>query len=274
MEQIRECGDSRTDGGVYIEGPGYGPGGRPVEDFLIDPPRPIELAAYGITPVGQHLVEFDGVTHVADVVGETYYPYPWDYVREVGHGSGVSRKTSLGPAQLALLTPGKSRLMLLHRKAWLDNRADVAGLLSAQPAPENLGWGDFGCPQHQQGHGREMLAGWAADDFVAGDLPCCVGLWRFAVDVPGVTAGKVKADKRITATEEIGAGWHVVRRQLACGARWVGYGHADIVPAWRYAIFAVFPITNLVVVDPEGRHTAKAADIDEQAQFDVQTVPE
>ena len=62
----RGCG-YRQPGGAYFAVP-LAPGGRPVEEFLIDPPVVIEdTTRFGLTSVGIAVFERDGVTHL---VGE------------------------------------------------------------------------------------------------------------------------------------------------------------------------------------------------------------
>ena len=112
----RACG-RRIRGGVYAE-TRLGTKGQPIEYFIVDPPRFVDLAALGLTAVGVKLVEVCGVWHVFDVVGQEYYPYPADYVEETQR-KGASRRL---PANLdfAKLSP-ESRLFLIHQKAVIEN---------------------------------------------------------------------------------------------------------------------------------------------------------
>jgi len=112
----RACG-RRIKGGVYAE-TRLSDRGQPIEYFLLDPPRPVDLAALGLTAVGVKLIEVNGIWHVFDVVGQEYYPYPADYIEETRQ-KGASRRL---PANLdfAKLSP-ESRLMLVHQKTVIEN---------------------------------------------------------------------------------------------------------------------------------------------------------
>lgn len=69
--QRRGCG-YRQPGGAYFAVP-LAPGGRPVEEFLIDPPVVVEDAArLSLTSVGVAVFERDGVTHLVDIVGREH----------------------------------------------------------------------------------------------------------------------------------------------------------------------------------------------------------
>ncbi len=112
----RACG-RRIKGAVYAE-TRLGDRGTPLEFFIVDPPRPVDLATLGLTAVGVKLVDVDGVWHIFDVVGQEYYPYPADYIEETRR-KGASRRL---PANLdfAKLSP-ESRLLLIHQKAIITN---------------------------------------------------------------------------------------------------------------------------------------------------------
>jgi hypothetical protein len=95
-----------------------GPGGRPVEEFLIDPPQPAEREALGLGSVGVSLIDVDGVTHVFDIVGREHYPTVAGFVDEARR-LGVSRRVAR-TIDFSRLT-GDSRLVLLHEHAQIAN---------------------------------------------------------------------------------------------------------------------------------------------------------
>src|SRR5205823_14400296 len=106
----RGCG-YRQPGRAYFAVP-LAPGGRPVEEFLIDPPVVIEDAArLGLTSVGMGVFERDGVTHVVDIVGREHYPTVAEFVDEARR-LGVSRRAprTIDYAQIT----AQSRLLLAH----------------------------------------------------------------------------------------------------------------------------------------------------------------
>jgi len=156
----RQCGH-RVAGGAYAE---CRPSeyGRPVEDFIVDPPIPVSLDALGLTAVGVKLIETHGIWHLFDVVGQEYYPSPADFVEEVRR-MGASRRLP-GNLDFSKLTPA-SKLVLIHQKALILNYAQYPWP-SPVPCPKDL----F---DHRQEHLDSMCAGLWWCDFQAapGDLP-------------------------------------------------------------------------------------------------------
>jgi hypothetical protein len=116
----RGCG-YRQPGGAYFAVP-LGPGGRPVEEFLIDPPITIdEPARLGLASVGVALIERDGVTHVVDLVGREHYPTVASFVDETRR-LGISRRAPR-TIDFSLIAPA-SRLLLAHAHADIANAAE------------------------------------------------------------------------------------------------------------------------------------------------------
>ncbi|MDO9130970.1 MAG: hypothetical protein Q7U34_14000 [Anaerolineales bacterium] len=149
----RACG-RRIKGAIYAE-TRLGDHGIPLEFYIVDPPRPVDLATLGLTAVGVKLVEVDGVWHIFDVVGQEYYPYPADYVEETRY-KGASRRLG-AKLEFAKLGP-ESRLLLVHQKAIIANYDQYPqppvvlcpkGLVEHQSAPlpsmcAGLWWHDLG----------------------------------------------------------------------------------------------------------------------------------
>lgn len=112
IPEPRGCGD-RTPGGLYIES-GLGPGGIPLEHFLVDPPLPVPE---GLDLVNKPQIAMDtetGIAHLWLWIGAEWYPYCPDFIEE-SRRLGVSRK--LNPQMdLSQLTPG-SRMILVHPAA-------------------------------------------------------------------------------------------------------------------------------------------------------------
>ena len=139
----RGCG-TRHPGGAYLAVP-LGPGGSPVEAFLIDPPVAVDAQALGLAAVGTTMIERDGgVTHVLDVVGREHYPTVAGFVDEARR-LGISRRISK-TAAFGRLTPD-SRLLLLHPHALIANAAEFPPTGSRCPCgvEEHLaeGFGDM-----------------------------------------------------------------------------------------------------------------------------------
>ena len=112
----RGCG-YRESGGAYLAVP-LGPGGRPVEEFLVDPPTVVDQAKLGLHAVGITLVERDGVTHVLDIVGREHYPTVAAFIDEA-RTMGISRRASAN-TDFTRITRD-SRLLLLHADAEIAN---------------------------------------------------------------------------------------------------------------------------------------------------------
>jgi hypothetical protein len=108
----RGCG-YRQPGGAYFAVP-LGTEGRPVEEFLIDPPIVIDPARLGLASVGVTLIERDGVMHVLDIVGREHYPTVASFIDEARR-MGVSRRAPR-TIDFTRITPS-SRLLLAHAHA-------------------------------------------------------------------------------------------------------------------------------------------------------------
>jgi hypothetical protein len=116
----RGCGD-REPGGVYVES-GLSSRGRPLEEFLVDPPLPVPEGLdlvnkpqiwQRMLPSGEPAQDVDGLP-IFDLliwVGAEFYPYCADYLEEVRR-FGASRR--LNPnIDLSLLSKS-SRMILAH----------------------------------------------------------------------------------------------------------------------------------------------------------------
>ena len=121
----RGCG-TRVPGGCYAE-VGMSRDGLPLEAFLVDPPAAWDRARFPLPSVGVTLVHdaASGVYHIFDVVGRQHYPNVCDVLEE-GRQFGFSRRIGTG-AKFELLS-ARSRLVLLHERAYLGNWRDYARL--------------------------------------------------------------------------------------------------------------------------------------------------
>ncbi len=115
----RGCG-VREPGAAYLAVP-MGPGGAPVEAFLVDPPTVVDAASLGLSATGIKLIAREGITHVYDVVGREHYPTVAEFVDEV-RVMGVSRRIASN-TEFARLTSA-SRLFLLHEHAGIANACE------------------------------------------------------------------------------------------------------------------------------------------------------
>ena len=158
----RLCGPGRTAGSLYAEC-GLSLAGQPIEQFLLDPPTPIDPDQLGLTAQGVTVfTDEHGVKHVIDWVGSSHYKNVACFLEEA-RVMGVSRKIPV-TTQLDGLTPD-SKLFLVHAHASLDNIADLGPTSAAR------------CPNGRHRPGE----------------PCCAQHWI----TPEVT---LAPDTRVTAT--------------------------------------------------------------------------
>jgi hypothetical protein len=229
-----------------------GPGGAPIEDFLLCPPQIIGeqsadrqsisvLSGEGdgsqvirVTPRGVRLVQVGGIWHIVDWVGSKFYKNVADFVEEVKR-FGLSRRL---PSNLdyGKLT-AESRIMLLHSRAWITN----------YPEYENywvdLGKGYMPCPKHPPVHkfGDEM----------------CAGVWWQDIDFP-----YYPAQFGPTVTVKMPSFEYMAVPR-----------HKMIKPQYKVAAFAVFPIHRLAVVrDNDGGQHEQNADKARKAGLRVDVV--
>jgi hypothetical protein len=102
--------------GIYAE-TRLSPFGEPVESFILCPPKPIDIKAWGLAPRGARLVELEGVWHIFDIVSKSDYRAA-DYVEETGV-KGASRRLSSKLDFAKLSTT--SRLIIIHEQAIIEN---------------------------------------------------------------------------------------------------------------------------------------------------------
>ena len=237
---VRGCG-SRSQSGLYIE-VGLGPGGRPIEHFLFDPPilvrddrtfpTPMQGMALTMTP--------DGVWHLIDRIGTGYYPYASDFIEE-GRRLGISRRvqknlkiTVKGEVRngFDLLTKD-SRLFLAHDRAYLSNWQDVE--LPGNPVGDDSLWH---CPIDNQAHYKTLSEG-----------PCASFYWQ--THEPGFPPDGHTFDG---ANEN--SGW----RHMPGFDYRVDFNYGQIKPEWGgSALIAAFPITCLTIIHgPETKQLLEA----------------
>lgn len=241
----RGCG-TRVAGGVYIVVE-PSKNGRPLRDFLLDPPIPIpDPEAMGIAPVGTSIARFGGREMVVDWVGSKHYPNVADFVGEVAR-FGLSRRVSLRRA--AGITPGMP-LAVMHARAVLDDRAIPIYWQNIVDHP--AGWDGprifkGGC---QKGHEE------------AGEM--CAGLWW--EDVSGGEA-ILDPDLPYRSVERTLPSFDYRARREPDAADGGLYS-----PGYRHipGIFALFPIRSIDVIrDKEGGTHQDALDALDGLGFDL-----
>ncbi len=224
----RGCG-RRVHGGIYAEC-GTAPGGRPIEDFIVDPPVPI---ARPLAAIGVQLVERAGVWHVLDLIGRAHYPNVADFIEEARR-FGASRRLPK-TLDFAKLGP-ESRLLLAHARAILAPSAvAIYRPDGTDPHP---------CPR-----------GIAAHEMPDGPAPMCAGLWWHDVEggnrLDGALVDPCDVERLLPSLTYLG-------RSPAL---------AESLRGYAVGLCLSLPLTNLAVIrGPAGEHEpaierAKAAGV-------------
>lgn len=216
-EPIRGCG-TRVPGGVYATTP-TSPWGREVEEFLVDPPRPVDPDGLGLSHIGVKLIrDAKGVTHVLDWVGKKHYPNVADFVEEV-RAIGMSRRLPKS-LNFALLSQ-ESKIILVHDRAWIQNAHDY------YVAEAGVEVGRFtACPKHLDAHKPDRA------------LDMCARLFWQDVDDPVAAEWAEEGSRRI-------------ERELPAVDYDALLPPEGVKPEYRPAIFASFPIVRLQVIRAE-----------------------
>lgn len=275
----RECG-SRKEGGTYATCP-LSKNGMPLEHFIVCKPVPVVPDDYNLSNVGVKLVDIEEVclackgiaptkktkdryvtvcpvchgtgtetvTHVFDIVGQEYYPNVADFLEEARR-MGVSRRLELEDKRQYARLSTRSRLMLLHHKAVINNPSE---LLKAMGLTEKLRLVRAGCPKSLGEHeSRTPRGGLNLTGTVKYLRDGCSALyWHVlegAIKIPELY-GVPLPDLIAPSTPG-----HFMERGLASGS-YRGYSlKADIKADFSLGIFVVFPIVKIDVVDPDGSY--------------------
>lgn len=213
----RGCG-SRIRGGIYAE-VGTGPGGRPIEFFLIDPPELVDFRRLGVTPVGVKLIERAGVHHVIDYIGSEHYPDVASFIEEARR-FGISRRLPRN-LDFAKLTPD-SRLIFAHARAYIENFDAYArqwAFLSEEARAASLR-----CPLGKPAHNQVEPPAF------------CVGAFWQDIEPPIAPESSRRVVVQMPAFN-----YEAFARP------------ADITPRYLPALFLSVPISRLVAVNKDAR---------------------
>ena len=242
----RGCGVRKPSGVYLVSTPSrYG---RPIEDFLVDPPqalRDAEGLLVDLPKIGQVLQEAvyeerDGErvmvrpSLVLDWVGAEYYPNVADFVEEVRR-YGMSRRVS-ARFDFSQLVPG-SRQVLVHPRATILNadeyqreRCTTVGV----PTCPKLN----GETERAQQTAREHTA--------AGFTGMCAGLWYEDLDEATVTRlvrEPVNGDLRTL---------RACQREMPAFTYGGAVRPEGVTPRYQPGIFLSLPITGIELVDDPG----------------------
>lgn len=245
----RACGD-RVAGGIYLTVP-TSPDGAVVDNFLIDPPRPVDMTAMGLSSIGTTIIEKtsdkgDRNTYVMDVVGQSHYPNVSDFIEEARR-HGISRRIARN-ADFSRLT-SQSRLILIHARGYITNSGEYH---LARPKDE------WWCPRNIPSHIRPEFTG------------MCASLWwedlhegAISTASEGCPEGVMLRGRNVNDDQP---GFHMHRRRhepRAVVRPMVGFSYRglrrpeNVTPQYVYAQVASFPIGLIEVVTDKagGTHT-------------------
>lgn len=232
------------------------------------------------------------VYHVFDIIGQDNYPNVADWIEEARR-LGVSRRLELNAEEYGKLTP-RSRLFLLHARAVINDpesyykgmtdleacRLQRAGCTKDLPKHEIQGGADYSFPD--------------VASFVYPDTPTgCTSLYWHDIDPeatparkdvfttcsacggsggdtittpahPGVGIGRVEVEdcSSCRGLGDVPDSPRFIERTLVSGT-YRAYLRPSTVkrPDYGLGIFAIFPLFRIVLVDPNGEHEKRAADI-------------
>lgn len=260
MSKVRGCG-VRHRGAIYVEVP-TSRSGRPLEDFLVCSPVPVDAEAMRLEPRGVSLIErpsAEGVYDIYDWIGSTHYPNVADVLAE-GRRLGFSRRVAR-TLDFARIGPD-TRLILLHSRAHMRNAHELRRALLHE-ARERMGDGHTergqviraSCPKAVPGHTDIHDLGRRGAPLVT---EMCQALYQD--DVGG---GELVLDPAVP--------WRTVERQIGETVYRARRRPDGFVPDYQVAIFAVLPIGHITVIrDPEGGTHIDALDRAKRAGIDVE----
>lgn len=256
----RACGN-RVAGGVYLEA-GLGPRGHPVDEFICDPPRPVDENALGMSARGMSYIEFADRTWVFDHVGRDY-PNAADIIEE-GKQQGFSRRIQ-STFDFSRLEPS-TRLALVHPRA-IPSHWEL--LKQHEPKTRNVPpkmTTQYGCPQLiGYEHCGKPMEGHDNPHQVGGQL-MCARLWWQDLD-PDST-------KPVDINETDQSRW---REKRLGDTRYYAMARPRAIknPTWQTGIILTLPIHQIVVVrDHEGKTHRKALERLDAARLPVELVDE
>lgn len=258
----RGCG-TRKVGGIYAE-MGVAPGGKPLREFLLDPPRPIDgvqLPNIGVVPFEGR----DGVTHVIDVIGAMHYPNVTDFLEEVCR-FGLSRQLPR-TFPFERLSP-ESRIICVHRRAWVENFTDLTFGPFTDPDEDA---GVRPCPRLLEEHATGSLP------------PMCASVWwedveggdpEFVPDDDTRVQWMMGDNSAKAAALKLGILSRLVKRRMPAFT-YNAFAPPERGREYRIAAFASFPVSRIAVVrDREGGRHVAAREAASAAKLPVEEVDE
>jgi len=217
----RACG-KRVPAGIYAE-TRLSPGGQPIETFIVDPPKRIDIQSWGLTARGAKLIEVGGVWHIFDIVGREHYPHVADMVEETRR-KGASRRLA-GNLDFSKLTP-ESHLVMIHARAVIEN-------FDEYPQPPLVTCSRFEHPERLE--------------------ETCAGLWWHDIPEGYLDIGEMGHYYRTIPGDVT---YHATPRLEGSALSEV----EGISPQYHYGIFMRLPVTNLAVIAGRNNQEEKEAE--------------
>ena len=269
-ESARECG-FRKEGGVYAVVPTSSKFGKPVEDFILCKPLPINREEYNLSNIGVKLIDIsqpcflckgvvtkgvktcqncfgtgkETITHIFDIIGQDNYPNVADFIEETRR-LGVSRRLELGDTKQYARLSSRSRLFCLHQRAVISNPGDI---YKPMKLTELARLNRAGCvknlPEHKvKGEDNKRYLLQAGLNYPPG---CSALYWNVLQE----------GAELIPETGENEEYNHFAERKLVSGT-YRGYAlRENVKPVYGLGIFASFPLSRLEVVNPGGEYEEK-----------------
>lgn len=245
----RGCG-RREPGGVYCEC-GLSPWGRPLEDFLLDPPLPIPDGLdlvnkpqlwQRMSVSGEPVLDEQGqpVYDVLIWVGQEFYPYCCDYVEE-SRRYGASRR--LNPNLDLSLLSRASRMILTHPKVlnmrWQEQRPpqecgkNIPGHTHAIACS---GVGEEDEDEQQRAEEADGISERTRAIVLSHTGPCLFKLWELIPQEVAQLVTSVEGNERPLCLREIGSTTYQYRP--------TGESADGLAPG----LFAALPITGFALI--------------------------
>jgi len=254
---VRGCGESKDPDSVYFEFKAK-EFGLPLEYFMIDPPKKWR----GGQLRSPEKFTKDGITHLVLGVGKVNYPFVPDFLEE-SFVMGISKKV---PRNFPFdeLTPGKSRMLLIHPRVFPQFKYEVEHdrcpweILERELEKREAAKGAY--KEKYTRMIQEKLKMKPEDHDVRFDpkKPCLGDLWSLSYSKLGGNEkhrivdkeGKTVTVKTPSVSYEINK---PIRREYPeprkekryHSERERSYMHITDTEAWNYGVFLAFPINTI-----------------------------
>ena len=247
----RLCGSSRQKDSLYLECR-FGPGGRPLEEFLLCPPvRLSEEILDGLSRQGMHLfpqqvVSDETIYHILDWISEAHYKNVSAFLRE---GAAINFSRKIQPSFPFEKLSAASRYLPVHARGWIENYEEYF-----KYEPYTLPR-EMCCPlrlvhhrsvgDSRMAHGSQII------------VDPCARIWM--QDIEGGESASERAAEFGITDASIAA--RLVKVSLPCRAGFFGLRKPDgVEPVYAPAIIASLPIGRIAVIKGDGDNWKRKAE--------------